>query len=132
MFVDRKRFIQVLTNLVFNAINYTPAGGKIDVSLTTETVGTATFALLRVSDTGMGIDAESIDQIFQPFFRASQEIPGTGLGLSIVKEIVTRHGGEITVASTPGEGTTFTVRIGVMSSSSETAASDDAPVSAQP
>ena len=132
VFVDRKRFIQVLTNLVFNAINYTPAGGKIDVSLTTETVGTATFALLRVSDTGMGIDAESIDQIFQPFFRASQEIPGTGLGLSIVKEIVTRHGGEITVASTPGEGTTFTVRIGVMSSSSETAASDDAPVSAQP
>ena len=117
VFVDRKRFIQVLTNLIFNAINYTPEGGRIDVSLTTEITGTATFALLRVHDSGVGIEAESLDQIFQPFFRASQELPGTGLGLSIVKEIVTRHGGEITVESTPGDGATFTVRIGVMTPS---------------
>ena len=114
VFVDRKRFIQVLTNLIFNAINYTPEGGKIDVSLTTETTGAATFALLRVSDNGVGIEAESLDLLFQPFFRASQELPGTGLGLAIVKEIVTRHGGEVWAESTPGQGTTFTVRIGTL------------------
>jgi PAS domain S-box-containing protein len=124
VFVDRKRFIQVLTNLIFNAINYTPEGGKIDVSLTTETTETATFALLRVSDTGVGIEPENLDQIFQPFFRASQELPGTGLGLAIVKEIVTRHGGAITVESTPGEGTTFTIRLGMLTPSETTESQD--------
>lgn len=111
VFADRKRFIQVLTNLVFNAINYTPSGGAVEVSLSTEVVDGLTFALLRVSDTGVGIDTENLDQIFQPFFRASQEVAGTGLGLAIAWEIVVRHGGEITVESSVGEGTTFTVRI---------------------
>lgn len=124
VFVDRKRFMQVLTNLIFNAINYTPEGGKIDVSLKTETTPTATFALLSVSDTGVGIEPENLDQIFQPFFRASQELPGTGLGLAIVKEIVTRHGGAITVESTPGEGTTFTIRIGTLTPSETTEPQD--------
>ncbi len=116
VFIDRKRFIQVLTNLIFNAINYTPTGGKIGVSLTTEAQDSMRFALLRISDNGVGIDAESLDQIFQPFFRASQEVPGTGLGLSIVKEIVTGHGGEIRVESSVGAGTTFTIRMAMLAS----------------
>lgn len=110
-FIDRKRIIQVLTNLVFNAINYTPVGGKIEVALTTEQRDDSTFALLRISDNGIGIDADNLDQIFQPFFRASQEVQGTGLGLSIVKEIVTGHGGQISVESSVGSGTTFTIRM---------------------
>jgi two-component system phosphate regulon sensor histidine kinase PhoR len=111
-FIDRKRMIQVLTNLIFNAISYTPTNGRIDISLTTETSETATtYALLHISDNGSGIDAENLDQIFQPFFRASQEVQGTGLGLSIVKEIITGHGGQISVESSVGSGTTFTIRL---------------------
>lgn len=122
VFVDRKRFNQVLTNLIFNAINYTPSGGRVEVQLTTETVNDTTFALICVADTGVGIEQENLDQIFQPFFRASQEVPGTGLGLTIVKEIVMRHGGEMTVESSVGEGTKFIVRIATLKPESDAAA----------
>ena len=72
-------------------------------------------AVLSVADTGMGIDPADQEAIFERFFRTDeaqrQAIPGTGLGLSIVADIVLVHGGRVDVASTPGVGTTFTVRL---------------------
>ena len=123
IYADRKRFVQVLTNLIFNAINYTPTGGSVDVRLATDRVDGSAFALLQIADTGIGIESENLDQIFQPFFRASQEVAGTGLGLAIVKEIVMRHGGEISVESSVGAGTTFTVRIAMLTEETETSGS---------
>jgi signal transduction histidine kinase len=105
---DRDHLKQIWTNLISNAIKYTPEGGQIVVSLKADEgklVGT-------VSDSGMGIAKEDIPNLFQDFFRtdqakASGEI-GTGLGLSIVKQIVESYGGEITVTSNLGVGTRFT------------------------
>jgi two-component system phosphate regulon sensor histidine kinase PhoR len=110
-FLDRKRFTQVLVNLVINAITYTPNGGHVGVYLREETDDNLHYGVIEVRDDGIGIDEAHLPQIFQPFFRASQEIPGTGLGLTIVKEIVEQHGGEINVASEPGSGTVFRVRV---------------------
>jgi signal transduction histidine kinase len=105
---DRDHLKQVWTNLISNAIKYTPKGGQIEVSLEADEgkmVGT-------VSDSGIGIAEEDVAKLFQDFFRtdqakASGEI-GTGLGLSIVKQIVESYGGEITVTSNLGVGTRFT------------------------
>ena len=66
--------------------------------------------LLRVADTGMGIPDEVRDRIFDPFFSTKNETKGVGLGLAVVFGIVRRHGGEISVESTPGKGATFTLR----------------------
>ncbi len=108
---DAEHLEQIWTNLISNAIKYTPRGGRILVTLSTsgdEAVGS-------VQDTGIGIAPEGREHLFQEFFRtdeakASGEI-GTGLGLSIVKEIVDAYRGEIKVASRPGEGTCFTFRL---------------------
>ena len=121
IFADRKRFVQIMTNLIVNAINYTPRGGKIDVTLAVEPAPGGSFAVVRVKDTGIGIAPENLEQIFQPFYRVSQETPGSGLGLSIVKEILDHHGGSIDVQSAPGEGSTFTVRIATLPPEIETA-----------
>jgi signal transduction histidine kinase len=103
---DPMRLEQVLTNLVSNAIKYSPDGGTIQV--------TVTPGAIAVRDPGLGIDDEARAHLFEPFVRAHRghhEIPGVGLGLSICRRIVTRHGGDIEVASAPGRGSTFTVRI---------------------
>jgi PAS domain S-box-containing protein len=101
---------QVLTNLLSNAINYTPRG---QVTVSTSIDARRGQACLLVQDTGMGISSEDLPHLFERFYRGQQvgssNIPGTGLGLSIVKEIVDLHGGEIKVESRPGEGTTFRV-----------------------
>jgi PAS domain S-box-containing protein len=123
IFADPKRIVQILTNLVINAVHYTPAGGRIDVILDIEARDGKRFALLRVRDTGIGMDDESLSQIFQPFFRASTDTPGTGLGLSIVKEIVEQHGGDISVTSRPGEGSTFIVALLALTSDAREAGS---------
>jgi len=105
---DRDRLIQVLTNLIGNAIHYTPEGGEIDVRayLVEEAVR------VDVQDTGIGIAPDDMGHIFERFYRANhplvQETRGTGLGLSIVKMFVDMHGGRIWVESEPGEGSTFT------------------------
>jgi signal transduction histidine kinase len=110
-FVDARRFHQVIDNLLSNAIKYTPVCGKIVVELHS----TAEETLLSVTDTGPGMTPDEQRQAFDPFFRAESArvgaIRGFGVGLSIVKEIVTAHGGDISVISAPGEGTTMTVRI---------------------
>ncbi|RMF28194.1 MAG: response regulator, partial [Chloroflexi bacterium] len=104
---DSARIIQVLTNLVSNAYQYTPPGGEITV----EAERQGEMVLIRVRDTGIGIAPQDQEKIFDRFFRADhplvQEIRGTGLGLSIVKSLVEMHGGEIWVESELGQGSTF-------------------------
>ncbi len=111
--VDPERMMQVLNNLVENAIHYTPDGGMVQVSLGTEQAEGRTWATVRVVDTGMGIPEEELPHIFERFFRGEEprtmQISGTGLGLAIVKEIVELHGGRVTVESKVDAGSTFTV-----------------------
>lgn len=107
LYVDRFRLMQVFTNLIKNALNYTPEQGKIRVTMQQ----TEDAVLVYVSDTGPGISAEVRAQLFQPFFRGTNDNLGAGLGLSISHEIISGHGGELTVESTVGEGSTFIVRL---------------------
>ena len=105
---DQMRLTQVMTNLIINAINYTHDEGAINITAAQENG----IAVIRIHDTGIGIPAEMIPQVFQPFFRTGLGTSkGTGLGLTITKEIVDLHGGTITVTSEPGKGSTFTVRL---------------------
>lgn len=105
---DRDRLTQVLTNLVSNAIRYTPDGGRVEV----RAYSVEKAVRVDVRDTGIGIAPEDIGHIFERFYRAShpivQETRGTGLGLAIVKMFVEMHGGRVWVESTPGKGSTFT------------------------
>lgn len=106
---DREAMIQVLDNLVSNAIKYTPDGGKISLSLTVK----GSFVRIDVEDTGIGIPEEHLDRIFERFYRVdkarSREMGGTGLGLSIVKHLVSGMGGEVQVSSALGIGSCFSV-----------------------
>jgi PAS domain S-box-containing protein len=112
---DRQRFMQVLVNLIANAINYTNRGGRIGVRTALRSEEGGLVAVVSVWDTGIGIAPQDLPFVFNRFFRAAnakvEGVPGTGLGLSIVQEIVEMHGGRITVESTPGSGTTFTVTL---------------------
>jgi two-component system sensor histidine kinase ResE len=100
----------MLTNLVDNAIKYTPDGGRVTVSVRGDSGGAV---VLSVSDTGPGIPEQDLARIFERFYRGDQSRsePGTGLGLSLARAIARAHGGDITVESRPGEGSTFTVRL---------------------
>jgi PAS domain S-box-containing protein len=107
---DPKRLTQVITNLVVNAIHYTPNDGSIVVHLQTKCVDDHWYVRLSVKDTGIGINPENLTRIFEPFFRVEETHGrGTGLGLSISKQIVTQHGGSLYVESEFGKGSTFTV-----------------------
>ncbi|SEQ45662.1 Signal transduction histidine kinase [Arthrobacter sp. OV608] len=113
---DEVQLQQVFTNLVSNAIKFTPSGGRIEVGSESHAAADGTrWATVSVADTGIGISSEEIDHVFTRFYRASNAmsgaIPGTGLGLAITKDIVARHGGRIDVASTLGSGTTVTVSL---------------------
>jgi PAS domain S-box-containing protein len=99
----KSRLFDILNNFIFNAIDAMPEGGRI--TITTELVKKC--VQLVFSDTGTGIDAETVQHIFKPFFTTKKD-KGTGLGLSTVYNTVAQWGGEILVESTPGEGTTFT------------------------
>ncbi len=107
---DRARLKQVVVNLLDNAIKYTPSGGQVRLAVRRE----AGFAVLEVSDNGIGIPANALPHVFQRFFRVdrsrSREQGGAGLGLSIVKSICSAHGAEVEVSSSPGQGSTFRVR----------------------
>jgi signal transduction histidine kinase len=111
--VDPERMMQVLSNLVGNAIRYTPAGGKVMLSTGTDKTKGRTWATVTVADTGMGIPEDELPHLFDRFFRGekprSMQLTGTGLGLAIVKEIVELHGGRVTVQSQVDVGSTLTV-----------------------
>jgi signal transduction histidine kinase len=104
---DEQLIRELVTNLVSNALQYTPRGGRVDVKVTPDTGS----ALLVVSDTGMGISEEDRGRLFEEFYRspeAKRTFPeGTGLGLAICRRIVEMHGGEITVTPNAPQGTIF-------------------------
>lgn len=102
---DAQRLSQLLTNLVSNAIKYSPGGG--DVELTVEAM--AESVRVCIVDHGIGLSPEHISCLFQPFYQANRQtgLKGTGLGLFIARGIVEAHGGRIWVTSTPGKGSTF-------------------------
>ena len=104
---DRDRLVQVVSNLVNNAVKYSPEGGTVTISSRAE----GGYALITVSDTGLGIPPDEIAHVFERFRRvrsgAAQSIAGTGLGLTIVKQIVEMHGGKIWVESAVGHGSAF-------------------------
>jgi two-component system sensor histidine kinase ResE len=104
---DRARLVQVINNLVDNALRFTPPGGEVCIGVRAK----GTEIVVEVSDTGPGISEEDQAQLFQRFFRTDaarqQGISGTGLGLTIVKAIVEQHGGRVHCRSSVGEGTTF-------------------------
>jgi len=119
---DRAQLERVMINLLSNAVKFTEDGGEVELLLTVENGE----AVLKVSDTGIGIPVDEQDELFQRFFRAStaqhRQIQGTGLGLSIVAAIVQGHGGRIEVDSAHLQGSTFTVRIPLAKSVRLTAA----------
>ncbi len=108
-FFDAKLLRHILSNLLSNAIKYSPQGGEVNLDL----IYRPEQVTFRVQDRGIGIPASDLNQIFHSFHRAKnvKTIPGTGLGLSIVKQCVEAHGGEITVESQEGVGTTFMVTL---------------------
>lgn len=101
-----------LSNLISNAVRYTPAGGRIEVRWQLQEDGGAVFS---VHDTGPGIAPEHIPRLTERFYRVdrsrSRETGGTGLGLAIVKHVLQRHGATLEIASVPGQGSTFSVRL---------------------
>jgi signal transduction histidine kinase len=112
---DSMRLKQIVVNLVDNAIKYTSDGGEVSVFVTTE----EKKAVLKVTDTGIGIPAACLPLVFDRFYRADQarsrESGGTGLGLSIVKAICSVHGGTAFVESIEGKGTTFRIELPLLS-----------------
>ncbi len=108
---DRLQLERVLSNLIDNAIKYSPKGTKVRIRLSKENDS----VVIRVEDEGQGIPQEALPHIFDPFYRVKTKKEGvslgTGLGLTIVKNIVDAHGGSINVQSKPGQGTIFTVKI---------------------
>jgi signal transduction histidine kinase len=111
---DRDRLVQILINLVDNAVKYTPEGGA--VSVTARSIGEGAVEI-AVADTGIGIPLADLPRITERFYRVdkarSRELGGTGLGLAIVKHLVLAHGGELRIESVEQRGTTvrFTLLI---------------------
>ena len=117
---DPRAFKQIVINLVSNAIKFTERGGKVTASASVE----GSRLVLRISDTGVGIAADDLKRIGDPFFQAGKTYQrrheGTGLGLSIVKSLVGLHSGEMTVQSKLDEGTTVTVALPLVFTRPET------------
>jgi signal transduction histidine kinase len=101
----------LVRNLIDNAVRYTGEGGTVDVSVRRD----GDVVVVRVADTGIGIPQRELPRIFERFYRVdrarSRETGGTGLGLSIVRHVTENHGGDVTVESELGQGTTFEVRL---------------------
>lgn len=116
--VDGVRMMEVIDNLVENALRYTPSGGDVQVTTSTANNEGRTWAILRVADTGMGIPADELPHVFERFYRGHKlremQLPGSGLGLAIVKDIVDLHQGRVTIESTVGQGSVFTVWLPLM------------------
>src|SRR5208337_1824228 len=104
---DSEKLQQLFLNLLLNAVDAMPEGGRIVVSVGTDSDGALE---VRIRDSGIGIPQEQLSQIFQPFYTTKEAGHGSGLGLVVAREIVADHGGEIDVASDPGEGTEFRIR----------------------
>jgi signal transduction histidine kinase len=114
IYADPGNIEKVLNNLISNAINYTPGGGRVTVSARPA----GRFVEIRVSDTGVGIPPEELPKIFDKFYRVkhpkTRHVTGTGLGLSLVKGILDGYCGKIEVESVPEQGTSFRVLLPLM------------------
>lgn len=121
---DRRQLISAVGNLVENAVKYSREGGIVQVRVTRS----GEWLEIAVADQGIGIPQRDLDRIFERFYRVdrarSRATGGTGLGLSIVRHVATNHGGEVLVASTEGEGSTFVLRL-PLGQPSITAGDDD-------
>ncbi len=108
---DAPALRRAVMKLVENAVRYTPAGGKVEIGLQRE----GAWALVTVADTGVGMSAADLERIFEPFVRLddarARDTGGAGLGLAIARAVVAAHGGAIGAVSTPGAGSTFTIRL---------------------
>ena len=110
VFCDSESLHQIMSNLLDNALKYTPEGGLIEVT-TRALEGEPEMVEIAVTDSGIGIPAEELHRLFERFYRVdkarSRELGGTGLGLAIVKHLVRAHKGTVRVSSEPGQGSTF-------------------------
>jgi two-component system phosphate regulon sensor histidine kinase PhoR len=110
IWADRDKMAQILVNILDNAVKFTPSGGKISISAVRDDSG---FVVVKVTDTGMGIQKSEIPRLGERFYRAdktrSRELGGTGLGLSIVKHLMKAHNGSIDIESQVGKGTTVSL-----------------------
>lgn len=115
VYTDKRRTVQVLINLISNAIKFTPQGGTIEVSADAGKEAQAGFTFFSVKDSGCGIKKEDQGKIFEKFVQVAsgEKVGGTGLGLSITKAMVVMQGGRISVESEPGRGSTFRVAMPV-------------------
>jgi signal transduction histidine kinase len=117
--LDPAMMQQVLTNLVVNAVQATPAGGAVDVAVAAVAAtppqehggAPGTWLRVEVRDTGCGIEPENMRRLFEPFFTTKGVGEGTGLGLSVSRGIVREHGGWIDAQSAPGRGSCFAVHL---------------------
>ncbi len=116
---DEDKLNQIFSNLLSNAIKYSPEGGQITLSAavepSVEPSNEPEYVVVRISDNGIGMTEEQCSRLFRQYERverdATKNIPGTGLGLYLVKSLVELHGGQISCESTPGKGSTFSVRL---------------------
>jgi signal transduction histidine kinase len=107
--MDRRQIRQAIINVIVNALQAMPGGDAVKVRARREVHSGREWLRIEVSDQGMGIPSELLHRVFEPFFTTKAQ--GTGLGLAVVRRILDEHGGEITVESTPGRGTTFIIRL---------------------
>jgi signal transduction histidine kinase len=125
---DRDKMEKIILNLQFNALKFTPAGGRIEISASRE----GEDFLLRVSDTGIGIPAKNLPNMFERFFQVDsssrRKFQGVGIGLALVKELTELHGGTVSVESEEGKGTTFTIRMPYLEADLNAAPVPDAPI----
>lgn len=119
-YFDRDKLSKILSNLITNALKFTPEGGKVNIRLYYEDGAVPEleqYAKIEVKDTGVGIPEESLEQVFNRFYQVKQGNlkgdSGSGIGLALTKELVELYRGEITLKSKPGIGSTFTVRLPV-------------------
>lgn len=113
LWADKNHLIQMLTNLVDNALKYTPRGGQVWVAAREIDSDSQRMLEIAVGDTGVGIPKDEQEKVFERFFRGSNNTPGstgTGLGLAIVQELMVQHGGRVTLKSKVGEGSTFALQ----------------------
>lgn len=114
-YFDVDKVEKILFNVISNAYKYTPDGGSIDVSVNKELADDKETAVIKISDTGVGISKKNIDRIFNRFYTIDREerVESNGIGLSLVKDLIELHHGSISVESTPGKGSAFTLKIPV-------------------
>ncbi len=148
LYADERRLRQILINLLVNAVKFTPDGGVVSLTVTSQPpaqppdpsspshLSTLPSVVFSINDTGIGIAESDRTKLFQPFVQIDSALnrqhTGTGLGLSLVKRLIDLHGGHITVASTPGQGSCFSVKIPCVHPPTPSAEKEASPLAIAP